>query len=163
MRREQGLLIGVGMQMLSHADNLRMTGSDDRFFSRWSGQQARELRARQFYSEVGAVNTALPGLVAALRSAAVLGIGGSLVLTGQMTLGTLAGFYILGGDVSGTCRALSGGSPTNAKRSQRIYNGWRTFPGPPKIPCSNAEIRIRSRSPRSTAGSNWQASSNCET
>ena len=34
MRREQGLLIGVGMQMLSHADNLRMTGSDDRFFSR---------------------------------------------------------------------------------------------------------------------------------
>ena len=32
MRREQGLLIGVGMQMLSHSDNLRMTGSDDRFF-----------------------------------------------------------------------------------------------------------------------------------
>ena len=95
MRREQGLLIGVGMQMLSHADNLRMTGSDDRFFSRWSGQQARELRARQFHSEVGAVNTALPGLVAALRSAAILGIGGSLVLTGHMTLGTLAGFYIL--------------------------------------------------------------------
>ena len=39
MRREQGLLIGVGMQMLSHADTLRMTGADDRFFSRWSGQQ----------------------------------------------------------------------------------------------------------------------------
>ena len=44
MRREQGLLIGLGMQMLSHADNLRMTGADDRFFSRWSGQQARELQ-----------------------------------------------------------------------------------------------------------------------
>ena len=95
MRREQGLLIGVGMQMLSHADNLRMTGSDDRFFSRWSGQQARELHARQLYSEVGAVNTALPGLIAALRSAAILGVGGSLVMTGNMTLGTLAGFYIL--------------------------------------------------------------------
>ena len=49
MRREQGLLIGVGMQMLSHAENLRMTGADDRFFSRWSGQQARELHARQLY------------------------------------------------------------------------------------------------------------------
>ena len=95
MRREQGLLIGVGMQMLSHVDNLRMTGSDDGFFSRWSGQQARELHARQLHSEVGAVNTALPGLVAALRSAAILGVGGSLVMTGQMTLGTLAGFYIL--------------------------------------------------------------------
>ena len=95
MRREQGLLIGLGMQMLSHADNLRMTGADDRFFSRWSGQQARELRARQLYSELGSVNTALPVLVAALRSAAVLGVGGSLVLSGDMTLGTLVGFYIL--------------------------------------------------------------------
>ena len=95
MRREQGLLIGLGMQMLSHADNLRMTGADDRFFSRWSGQQARELRARQLYSELGSVNTSLPGLIDALRSAAILGIGGSLVMTGEMTLGMLVGFYIL--------------------------------------------------------------------
>ena len=95
MRREQGLLIGFGMQMLSHADNLRMTGSDDRFFSRWSGQQARELQARQLYAELGAVNSALPGLIAALRSAAILGFGGSLVVTGEMTLGTLVGFYIV--------------------------------------------------------------------
>ncbi len=95
MRREQGLLIGLGMQMLRHADNLRMTGADDRFFSRWSGQQARELRARQLYSELGSVNTSLPGLIDALRSAAILGIGGSLVMTGEMTLGMLVGFYIL--------------------------------------------------------------------
>ena len=95
MRREQGLLIGVGMQMLSHADDLRMTGSDDRFFSRWSGQQARELQARQLHSELGSVNTALPGLVAALRSAAILGLGASMVMAGEMTLGTLVGFYIL--------------------------------------------------------------------
>ena len=95
MRREQGLLIGVGMQMLSHADNLRMTGSDDRFFSRWSGQQARELHARQLHSELGSVNTALPGLIAMLRAAAILGVGGGLVMTGQMSLGTLVGFYIL--------------------------------------------------------------------
>ena len=95
MRREQGLLIGLGMQMLSHAENLRMTGADDRFFSRWSGQQARELRARQLFSELGSVNTSLPGLIDALRSAAILGIGGGFVMNGEMTLGTLVGFYIL--------------------------------------------------------------------
>ena len=95
MRREQGLLIGVGMQMLNHADNLRMTGSDDRFFARWSGQQARELHARQRYSELGSVNTALPGLIAVFRAAAILALGGSLVLTGDMTLGALVAFYIL--------------------------------------------------------------------
>ena len=95
MRREQGMLFGVGMQMLSHAENLRMTGSDDRFFSRWSGHQARELRARQRYSELGSVNTALPGLIAALRAAVILGVGGNQVLAGEMTLGALVGFYIL--------------------------------------------------------------------
>ena len=95
MRREQGLLIGLGMQMLSHADNLRMTGADDRFFSRWSGQQARELRARQLYSELGSVNASLPGLVDALRSAAILGIGGMMVMQGEMSLGMLVGFFIL--------------------------------------------------------------------
>ena len=95
MRREQGLLIGVGMQMLSHADNLRMTGSDDRFYSRWSGQQARELHARQLYAQLGHINITLPGLIAALRSAAILGVGASMVIAGEMTLGTLVGFYIL--------------------------------------------------------------------
>ena len=95
LKREQGMLIGVGMQMLNHADNLRMTASDDRFFSRWSGQQARELDARQRYFELGNINTALPGLVAALRAAVILGVGASLVMAGEMTLGTLVGIYIL--------------------------------------------------------------------
>ena len=95
MRREQGLLLGVGMQMFSHGDHLRMTGSDDRFFSRWSGQQARELRARQRCSELGQIDAALPGLIAALRSAAILGLGATMVMAGEMTLGTLVALYIL--------------------------------------------------------------------
>ena len=95
MRREQGLLIGFGMQMLSHADNLRMTATDDRFYARWSGQQARELRSRQRYSELGYIDTALPGFIAALRAAAILGIGAGRVMSGDITLGTLVGLYIL--------------------------------------------------------------------
>ena len=95
MRREQGLLIGIGMQMLKSAENLRMTGSDDRFFSRWGGHQARELAARQRYAELESVNTALPGLIGTLRAAAILGLGGGFVLAGSMSLGTLVGFYLL--------------------------------------------------------------------
>ncbi|MXW54678.1 MAG: ATP-binding cassette domain-containing protein [Gammaproteobacteria bacterium] len=95
MRREQGLLIGVGMQMLNHADNLRMTGSDDRFFSRWSGQQARELQARHSLSELNSLSSAFPEFIGGLRTAAVLAFGGFLVFDSQMTLGTLVGFWIL--------------------------------------------------------------------
>ncbi len=95
MRREQGLLVGVGMQMLSHADNLRMTGADDRFFARWSGQQSRELYARQRYAELSTINSAFPDLIATLRTMAILVFGGAMVLAGDMTLGALVGFYIL--------------------------------------------------------------------
>ncbi len=95
MRREQGMLIGLGTQMLSHADTLRMSGSDDRFFARWAGQQALESRARRQYSELGAVISALPGTFAIFAAAVVLGIGGSQVLAGELTLGTLVGFFIL--------------------------------------------------------------------
>ena len=95
MRREQGLLLGVGMQMLNHADNLRMVGADDRYYARWSGQQALELDARKRYAELGYVNTGLPGLISILASAIVLAFGAVRVLDGEITLGALAGFYIL--------------------------------------------------------------------
>ncbi len=95
MRREQGLLLGIGMQMLNHADNLRMVAADDRYFARWSGQQALEHDARKKFSELGYVNTALPGLMTILAGAIVLAFGGAQVASGEITLGALAGFFIL--------------------------------------------------------------------
>ena len=95
LSREQGMLLGLGMQLLSHLDNLRMTGSDDRFFSRWAGQQALELKARQLYSEFIHYNEALPILMGAIRNATILFLGGSMVISGEMSVGTFVGFFIL--------------------------------------------------------------------
>ncbi|MCY4440100.1 MAG: NHLP family bacteriocin export ABC transporter peptidase/permease/ATPase subunit [Deltaproteobacteria bacterium] len=95
LRREQGLLVGVGTLMLNQTDSLRMTAEDDGFFSRWSGHQARELVARQRFSELSHVNAALPGLFMILGNAAVLVIGATQVMAGELTLGTLVAFYIV--------------------------------------------------------------------
>ena len=95
LRREQGLLVGVGTLMLNQTDNLRMTGAADRYFARWSGHQARELAARQRFGELSLVNAALPDLFMVLGNAVVLAVGASQVMAGEMTLGTLAGFYVL--------------------------------------------------------------------
>ncbi len=95
MRREQGLLLGVGMQMLDSADNLRMVGADDRYYARWAGHQALELDARKRYFELGYANTALPGLILILAGAIILAFGADRVLDGEITLGALTGFYIL--------------------------------------------------------------------
>ncbi len=95
LQREQGLLLGIGTMMLHHTDTLRMTASDDRFFSRWSGHQARELAARQRFSELSHVNSSLPGMFSILGSVAVLAVGATKVMDGEMTLGMLMGFYVV--------------------------------------------------------------------
>ena len=95
LRREQGLLFGVGTLGLHHADTLRMTAGDDRFFARWGGHQARELAARQRFSEFGHLGAALPGLFAVLGNAAVLTLGATRVMAGDWTLGGLVGLSIV--------------------------------------------------------------------
>ena len=95
VRREQALLFGIGTSGLRNIDSLRATSTEDDFFSRWSGYQARELVARQKFAEMGYVIASLPRLFLILGGAAVIGLGGWRVMSGDMTIGTLLGFYVL--------------------------------------------------------------------
>ncbi|MCY3598747.1 MAG: cysteine peptidase family C39 domain-containing protein [Gemmatimonadetes bacterium] len=95
LRREQGLLMGIGTIMLNQADTLRMTAAEDRMFARWSGHQARELQVRQRFSELSNLMAAAPDLFTILGSAAVLGLGATKVMSGELTLGALLAFYLV--------------------------------------------------------------------
>lgn len=94
-RREQGLLLGLGMAGLRHIGLMRATAGEDDFFARWSGRQARELNARQAFSELGHVTEAFPLLFLMLGLTVVCGIGGMRVMSGDMTIGALLGFYLV--------------------------------------------------------------------
>ena len=94
LRREQGMLYGIGMFGLSKIDTLQATAAEDDFYSRFTGHQARELLARQRFTELGYVNAALPVLFLIAGNAAVLGLGGWGVMSGDMTVGMLTGFYM---------------------------------------------------------------------
>ena len=94
LRREQGMLYGIGMFGLGKIDALRATAGEEDFFSRWTGYQARELLARQRFAELGYVNAALPVLLLVIGNAAVLGVGGWRVMSGELSIGMLAGFYM---------------------------------------------------------------------
>ena len=98
VRREQALLAGIGAFGLRHMESLRATAGENNFFARWSGYQARELIARQKFSELGYVTSALPMLFLILGAAAVFGLGGLRVMSGDMTIGTLVGFYVVAGN-----------------------------------------------------------------
>ena len=101
MLREQGLLSGTSASGLRSMDSLRATAAENEFFVRWTGYQARELEARQEFSELGHLNASLPGLFLALGGAAVLALGGWRVMSGEMTIGMLMGFYVVAGNFLG--------------------------------------------------------------
>ena len=98
MQREGAMMTGLGGVALRSMESLQATAAEDDFFSRWTGYQARELRARQRFSELGHVNAALPGLFMMLGGAAVIGLGGLRVMAGEMTLGTLMGLHVVAGN-----------------------------------------------------------------
>ena len=94
LRREQGMLSGIGMFGIGKIDTLQAIAAEDDFFARWTGHQARELAARQRFAELGYVNAALPLLIAIVGNAVVLGVGGSRVMANDLTVGELIGFYM---------------------------------------------------------------------
>ena len=98
VQREQAMLSGIGTVGLRHIDTLRASAAEDGLFAHWSGYQARELRARQRFSELGSVIASLPVLFLILGGAAVLGLGGWRVMSGELTIGMLMGFYMVAGN-----------------------------------------------------------------
>ncbi len=95
MQRDQALLSGISLFGLRSMDSLRAAAATDDFFVRWAGHQARELTTRQKFAELSYVTASLPGMFLMLGSALVLGVGGWRVMSGDMTVGALMGFYVL--------------------------------------------------------------------
>ncbi len=98
VRREQGIFAGMSAAGLRMIETLQSTAREDDFFSRWSGRQARELGARQKFVELGHVAAALPQLFQLFAAALVFGLGGWRVMSGDISIGALMGFYILAGN-----------------------------------------------------------------
>lgn len=97
LMREQGQLLGIGAIGLKNLETIRATGSDDDFFNRLSGFQARELLSHQRFSELGAVYTGLPALFTMMGSVVVLAVGGMRVMQGALSIGDLIAMYLVAG------------------------------------------------------------------
>jgi len=94
---EQAMLTSIETAGLRDMDMIRATAAEDDFFVRWSGQQAREIAARQKFSATGYVIAALPRLFAIVGAVVVLGVGGWQVTQGELSAGALIAFYTLAG------------------------------------------------------------------
>ena len=97
LRRSQGVLTGLAAMATKNLDALRSSGTENSFFVRFSGYQARELGFRQRSAELGAVTNALPPFFNMIGGAAVLGVGGLRVISGDMSIGdVMATYFVIG-------------------------------------------------------------------
>jgi NHLM bacteriocin system ABC transporter peptidase/ATP-binding protein len=95
MVQDRGKAMGTAMGGLMNVENLKATGSESDFFSRWSGYYAKVVNAQQELDLWTQMLSVVPPLLLALSSALVLGVGGMRVMDGQMSMGMLVAFQAL--------------------------------------------------------------------
>ncbi len=93
--QEEGKLMGTGMGGLQMIETLKATGGENEFFARWAGYQAKTLKAKAALGNYSQLTTVMPNFVDALSTAVMLGLGGLLVMRGEMTMGMLVAFQSL--------------------------------------------------------------------
>jgi NHLM bacteriocin system ABC transporter peptidase/ATP-binding protein len=93
--QEEMKLNGTALLGLRLIETLKATASESELFARWAAYQARVVNARQALTRATHLLEALPPLLAAVNAALVLGVGGTLVIRGEMTLGMLVAFQLL--------------------------------------------------------------------
>ena len=92
---ETAKLNAVSLAGIQAIETIKASGSEDDFFARWAGQQAKVVNGRQ---ELGVATQALatvPALLAALSGAAVVTLGALRVLDGALSLGSLLALQAL--------------------------------------------------------------------
>lgn len=93
--QERGKLMGTSIVGLQTIETLKATGSESDFFSRWSGQFAKVVNARQELGVYGQFLSVVPLTLAAFNTVIILSLGALRVMEGRMSMGTLVAFQAL--------------------------------------------------------------------
>jgi len=88
----QGKLLGTSIGGIQTIENIKGGGTEDDFFARWSGFQARYLIEKQSLLLPTQITSLFPELMNDLASAIILTWGAFLIMQGNLTIGTLVAF-----------------------------------------------------------------------
>jgi NHLM bacteriocin system ABC transporter peptidase/ATP-binding protein len=92
---EEGKLQGTVLAGLEAIETIKAAGTEADLMARWTGYQAKMINLEQGLETRSIWLEAVPPLLAAFNTAAVLGIGSRQVLEGRLSLGELLAFQLL--------------------------------------------------------------------
>lgn len=92
---ERMKLRGRTIQGIAQIETLKASGTEDVFFERLAGQQARLANEWQAIGRVSAWLTTVPDFLGAIGSGGILLAGGLLIMEGSVTIGILVAFQQL--------------------------------------------------------------------
>ena len=101
-----GKLGGVEIAGLRDIETFKAAGTEDAFFTRWSGLHAQLTSTSQNVGQHMVLMRAVPQFLSMLTTAGVLLIGGLEVMSGDITIGTLVALQSLTGSFMGPVVAL---------------------------------------------------------
>jgi NHLM bacteriocin system ABC transporter peptidase/ATP-binding protein len=104
--QEMGKLTGTAMNGLRMIETLKASGGEDEFFGRWSGYQAKALRAEQDLGQISGFVNVVPPLVNSITTATILMLGGLKVMNGELTIGMLVAYQSLMASFTGPLSAF---------------------------------------------------------
>ncbi len=82
----------VAFQGISLIENIKATGSEDEFFVRWAGSQAKATNAEQAVGKLTTGVSVLPSVITIVNTVLVFTAGSALIFAGNLTVGALVAF-----------------------------------------------------------------------
>jgi NHLM bacteriocin system ABC transporter peptidase/ATP-binding protein len=95
LMQDRGRAMGAAMGGLQTIETLKATGGESDFFVRWAGHQAKVSNGYHRLQLTTQLLSAVPPALLAINTALVIGIGGTRVMEGHLSMGMLAAFQSL--------------------------------------------------------------------